>query len=72
MTVEFSTEDHRKIDTALDGVLDAYHQGRVTREQAREALAHVITAAAQGNEAEVRDWIEPDRLDRWKKLCSQT
>ena len=51
--------------------LTAHAHGNVSLLQARAALAHVLTAAAIQNEAEVRAWLEPDRLARWKEECKR-
>ncbi len=69
MSIQITQGDHTKLDALLEGVLDAVANGEVSKDQAVEALGHVITAAAIDNTAELQDWIGPDRINKWKQLC---
>jgi len=69
MSFVLNEDEHEKLSVLADGILHAFKQGEVTMEQAREAIAHVVAAAAQDNAGEVRGWLEPDRLKHWKDLC---
>ncbi len=65
MAINLTEANHRAMNRLLDGILVAHSDGNVSLEQARAALAHVLTAAAIGNETELREWFEPERLQRW-------
>ncbi len=69
--ISFTTTDHRQLDRLIGSILEAFAAKEVTLPQAREAIAHVITAAAIGNEPEVRDWLGRERVGRWKKECQR-
>ena len=61
--------DQKQLTEMIDSVLNAVVMTQVTVPQARDALTHLLTAAARGNETEVRDWFNPERIDRWKEEC---
>ncbi|MGQ2931574.1 MAG: hypothetical protein ACT6Q3_13950 [Sphingopyxis sp.] len=65
MAINLTDADHEQMDDFLEFVLDAYKDGRTGLDQAVAALAHVLTAAAIGNECEVRAWFDPDQHERW-------
>ena len=69
MPITLKYTDHRKLDQMIDSVFKAYANDEVSLAQAREAIAHVVTAAANDNEAEVRSWLEPERAAVWKEFC---
>lgn len=64
--MKLSEKDHRALDATIDTILDAYKNDEVSLKAARGALAHVITAAAIGNETEVRGWLNPSTVENWK------
>jgi cell division inhibitor SulA len=68
MPIQLSSADHRKLDALLNAVLEAHAGGEITVDQARSALAHVFTAAATGNEGEVRTWLKPETREEWRRL----
>jgi len=72
MTIKLSTKDQRAMDATLDTILEAYKSGEVSLLAARGALAHVLTAAAIGNETDVRGWLTPETLSEWKKQARNT
>ena len=72
MPITLKYTDHRKLDQMIDSVFKAYANDEVSLPQAREAIAHVVTAAANDNEAEVRSWLEPERAAIWKEFCRAT
>ena len=70
MKLEMTDTDARRVDDLFDRVLDAYKDDVVTKSQAREALAHVLYAAAVRDEPhEVRAWLNPDRVTKWLEDC---
>jgi len=69
MAMKLTKADHQQMNAMIDSILTSVVMTQATPQQAREAIAHVITAAAIGNEAEVRNWLAGDRLERWKQLC---
>jgi hypothetical protein len=72
MPIRLSEDDHARMDEVVEDILKAHHTGEVTLRQAGQALAQIITAAAIGNETEVRAWInDPERFARWKELCQR-
>ena len=52
MAIELSNDDHNHMTAMIYAVLDAITARQLTREEAMAAFAHVITAAAIGNEGE--------------------
>ena len=72
MPITLKYTDHRKLDQMIDSVFKAYADNEVSLAQAREAIAHVVTAAANDNEEEVRSWLEPERVAVWKEFCRAT
>lgn len=72
MTIKLSEKDHRALDAMIDGILKSHKDGEVSHLAARGALAHVITAAAIGNEGELRGWLKPATLDSWKSGIGST
>ena len=67
MAINLSKADHKSLDRMLDGILNAFKNNEVTLPQARGALAHVFTAAAIGNETEVRSWLTPEVMNQWRE-----
>ena len=68
MAIELSNDDHKKLDELLGKVLDAYQGGAVSRDAAIGAIAHLVAAAAQDNDGEVKSWVQkPEVYERWKK-----
>jgi len=65
----FNEADQKQLTEMVDSVLNAVVMTQVSVPQARDALAHLLTAAARGKETEVRDWFNPERIDRWKEEC---
>jgi len=61
----FNDPDHKQLTEMIDGVLKAVVITQVSVPQARDALADLLTAAARGNETEVREW------HRWKEECQK-
>lgn len=70
MAFELKPTDQEKLTATVSSVLDAYSSGEVSRAQAEYFLCHLIELAGRGNEAEVRDWLRPDRVRDWKKDCA--
>lgn len=66
--MDLSNADHKKLDVFLNTILDAYKTGEIDQGDARAALAHVFTAAAIGNETEVRSWLTPATMKAWRKM----
>lgn len=54
--------DHEQLDVFLAAVLDAYKDGRISRDKATEFLGHVVTAAAIDDETSFKAaiWFERD------------
>jgi len=67
MAIKLSNKDHGALDVTLDAILEAHASGAVSLGAARGALAHMIAAAALGNESELRGWLKPDLIADWKK-----
>jgi hypothetical protein len=57
MGFDLSSWDHKRLDLFLDVLFDAVADGRITSAAAKATLAHVITAAAIGNEGEFKSWL---------------
>jgi hypothetical protein len=62
MTIKLTDADHDRL-TALIAAR------QVTRQEAMAAFTHVITAAAIGNEGELRGWLKPATVARWIRHC---
>jgi hypothetical protein len=56
-----SERDHLNMDAFIDAVLQDHKDGVITKEKARLALAHVMTALAIGNIGEAQNWFEQGR-----------
>lgn len=54
--------DHSNLDALLRHTLNDYRKGALTESQAVSGLAHVITALANGNVDEARQWFERGRM----------
>ena len=50
----------------------AFAKNGVPLSHARSAFAQLITAAAIGNEGEVRSWLTPERVALWQKIYGRT
>jgi len=66
MPISLSKADHKKLDVTINAILEAYGSGKASLGEARGALAHIIAAAAIGNESELRGWLKPDTVADWK------
>ena len=53
MAPPLNDSDHKVMDEFLKAVLERYRSGDLTLVEAREKLAHTITAASKGNAQEV-------------------
>jgi hypothetical protein len=69
MTIKLSDADHDRLTVLIHTILYAFSAQQVSRMEAMAALAHVITAAAIGNEHELRDWLKPDTVGRYMRSC---
>lgn len=69
MPIDLSDGDHDHLTAMIYAILDAITGRMVSREEAMAAFAHVITAAAIGNEGELRGWLEPETVARWIRHC---
>ena len=67
MAIDLKDKDHKGIDHFLNFVLDAHKSGQVPTSKAVYLIAHVIAAAAQDNESEVKAWADDDQLKTWLK-----
>jgi hypothetical protein len=54
---ELNDGDHENMDAFLRHVLDDYKAGKITKEKAVGALAHVMAALDQNNYEEARSWF---------------
>ena len=54
-------KDHTNLTAALEHILDDYKNGTITKAQAVGTIAHGFTAMAEGEEAEVRAFLEEGR-----------
>jgi hypothetical protein len=68
MTIELTENDHHRLDEIIDTILTAFAENEVSLSHARSAFAHLITAAAIGNEGEVRSWLTPERVAFWREI----
>lgn len=68
MTIELTENDHRWLGEIIDTILTAFAENEVSLSHARSAFAHLITAAAIGNEGEVRSWLTPERVALWQEM----
>ena len=62
MTIELTEDDHHRLDEIIDTILKAFAENQVS-----SAIAQLFTAAAIGNEGEVRSWLTPERVAFWKR-----
>lgn len=69
MAFQLSSEDQHKLTALIPGAIAAVETEQALRMQAVEMLAHVVTDAATDNKAEVREWLEPNRLIAWRRAC---
>jgi hypothetical protein len=69
MTIDLTDADHRRLTALIEAILDAVTARQITRGEAMAAFAHVITAAAIGNEGELRGWLRPDTVARYLQRC---
>lgn len=72
MAIKLSEKDHRAMNVTLDAILLLHSEGKVTLGEARGALAHVVTAAAIGNEGQLRGWLKPETVAEWKRRTRGT
>jgi hypothetical protein len=72
MTIELTENDHHRLDEIIDIILTAFAKNGVPLSHARSAFAQLITAAAIGNEGEVRSWLTPERVALWQKIYGRT
>jgi len=70
--IDLTDDDHRHLTKMIYGILDAMTGRLVSRQEAMAAFAHVITAAAIGNERELRGWLQPEIVAEWVRRCSGT
>jgi hypothetical protein len=59
--------DQKAVDRLFDGILDALESGDANRDQARFLLGHVLILAGKGDEKAVRDWLDIERIAKWRK-----
>lgn len=69
MAFVLKTPEQMALDDTLSGIISAVVAGTVTLAQARYAISHIVVAAAKDNEAEVFEWLKPERVEAWKKEC---
>jgi hypothetical protein len=67
MTIELTEDDHHRLDEIIDTILKAFAENQASLSHARSAIAQLFTAAAIGNEGEVRSWLTPERVAFWKR-----
>ena len=60
-TRTLTDKDHINMDPFLGHVLDDYKDGVISKEQAISGLAHGMSALDNGEESEVRTWLEQGR-----------
>lgn len=58
---KLTNRDHENMDAFLNGVLDDYKAGTITKSQAAGGLNHVMTALAEGSYGEAVNWFEQGR-----------
>ncbi len=56
-----SERDHLNMDAFIEAVLQDHKDGVITKDRARQAIAHVMTALAIGNLGEAQTWFEQGR-----------
>ena len=66
MAIKLSGADHEAMNVMIDRIMAAHSSGKASVGEARDAIAHVITAAAIGNEGELRGWLRPETVDDWE------
>lgn len=54
-------QDHDNLDAFLNGVLDDFSAGKLTKFQVVQGLGHVFGAMSKGNYPEARHWFEQGR-----------
>jgi hypothetical protein len=68
MPIDLSDDDHRHLTTMIYTILDAITGRRVSRDEAMNAIAHVITSASI-NEPQLRRWLKPETVAGWIDRC---
>lgn len=56
-----SERDHLNMDAFVNAALQDHKDGAITKDQARGAIVHVMTALAIGNIGEAQNWFEQGR-----------
>ncbi len=69
MAIKLSTADQERLNQTIDEILKAVVMTEVSSLQAREVIVHVLMAAAADNVNEVQQWLDPNRVRRWKGVC---
>lgn len=69
MPIDLSDGDHDRLSAMIYAIIDGITARRVSRAEAMSAIAHVIAAAAIGNEREVRGWLQSETVGRWMRHC---
>jgi hypothetical protein len=68
-----SKEDDRHLVGAMYAILDAVSQHQMSRDEAMNAMSHIVAAAARDNEGELRRWLEPGAVEHYaREHCRET
>ncbi|MFG6562578.1 hypothetical protein ACGYLI_00035 [Sulfitobacter sp. 1A13421] len=69
--MKLTAENHAQLEDLIDKILVTLDAGEVSHNSAIGALAHIVVAAAQGNEDEVRGWLErPETFKNWARTAA--
>ncbi len=69
--MKLTAQNHTQLEDLIDKILVTLDAGEVSHKAAIGALAHIITAAAIGEEKEFKAWLEkPDTFTNWWKVAA--
>lgn len=67
MAIKVTEAVRRQLNDLTESILLAVEKNEVSSSSAKDALVRAITAAANGNETEFENWLDPEHIRRWKR-----
>lgn len=69
--MKLTAQNHTQLEDLIDKILTTLDAGEVSQQAATGALAHIITAAATGEEKELLGWLErPETFKNWWRVAA--
>jgi len=69
--MKLTAQNHAQLEDLIDKILVTLNAGEVSQQAAIGALAHIVVAAAIGEETELKAWLEkPDTFTNWWKVAA--